>query len=52
MFCLFQNVVSCQESIAADIEDFYAEKRDATEVQKYQSLHNEIQITYLPNFVS
>ncbi|KAL4224790.1 hypothetical protein ACF0H5_015486 [Mactra antiquata] len=45
-----QNVVGCQESIAADIEDFYSEKRDIQEVQRYQSFYNSIHMTFLPNF--
>ncbi|XP_060600794.1 dynamin-binding protein-like isoform X2 [Ruditapes philippinarum] len=45
-----QNVVSCQESITTDIEDFYGEKRDMVEVERYQSFYNQIHMTFLPNF--
>ena len=36
----------------ADIEDYYAEKRWSSELQKYQASHNKIQGTFLPDFVS
>ncbi|XP_045175182.2 dynamin-binding protein-like isoform X2 [Mercenaria mercenaria] len=45
-----ESVVTCQESITTDIEDFYAEKRDLPEVEKYQSFYEHIHMTFLPNF--
>ena len=39
------------ESIAADIEDYYGDKRDVDEVSKYQAFQNKVQMTFLPNFV-
>ena len=40
------------ENIAADIEDYYGEKRDMDEVRKYQAFQNQVQMTFFPNFVS
>ncbi|XP_052800094.1 dynamin-binding protein-like isoform X2 [Mya arenaria] len=45
-----QSMVNIQEGISANIEDFYGEKRDISEVLKYQAFCNKMHMTFLPNF--
>jgi len=44
--------VGSQESLSADMEDYYAEKRDRTEVEKYQAFQGKVHVTFFPHFVS
>ena len=52
IFCHPQEIVTTQECMVADIEDYYLDKRGSAELQKYQESQNKIQGNFLPEFVS
>ena len=51
-FLYFQDSVSCQETVANDISNFYGDKSNEAEVQRFCSIHYNISSHIIESFVS
>ena len=49
---IFQEAGGCQETVANDISDFYAEKCNTPEVEQFCRVHNQLATNLMWEFVS